>query len=59
MVATIQPRCETVEYAVSCLRSVFWTANSADTTAVVMPTMMSRAFHTATSWKTVEKRSSR
>ena len=59
IVATIQPRWETVEYAVSCLRSVFCTANAADMTAVVIPAMMSRPFQTATSWNTVEKRSSR
>ena len=59
MVATIQPRCETVEYAVSFFRSVFCTAKTADMIAVPMPTTMSSQFHTATSWKMVEKRTSR
>ena len=42
-----------------CLRSVFWMAKIALMMAVDMPTTMSSQFHTAASWKTVEKRISR
>ena len=49
MVAMIQPNWLTVEYAMSCLRSVFCSANSAAMTAVPIPTVTSRMFHTATS----------
>ena len=59
MVAMIQPSWLTVEYAMSCLRSVFCRANTAAMTAVPMPTVTSSAFHTATSWKIGEKRMSR
>ena len=43
----------------SFFRSVFWQAKTAAMTAVDIPVMMSSQFHTATSAKTVEKRSSR
>ncbi len=42
MAATIQPRCETVEYAVRCFKSVFVMANSADISAVNRPVTTSR-----------------
>ena len=57
--AVIQPSWLTVEYAMSCLRSVFCSANTAAITAVPMPTDTSRAFQTGTSWKAGEKRMNR
>ena len=42
MAATIQPRCDTVEYAVRCFRSVLVMAKHADMIAVNRPMMTSR-----------------
>ena len=59
MVATIQPSCETVEYATRRFRSVCWMAKIAADTAVAMPTTMSSTCQADTWAKAVEKRSSR
>ena len=59
IVATIQPSCDTVEYATRRFRSVCWMANTAADTAVAMPTTISRICHACTWWKAVEKRRSR
>ena len=42
MAATIHPRCDTVEYAVRCFRSVFVIANRPDMSAVNNPVITSR-----------------
>ena len=47
-VATIQPSCDTVEYAMSRFRSVCWMANTAADTAVTMPVTMSSTCHAGT-----------
>ena len=59
IVATIQPSCETVEYAMSCLRSVFCRAKTAPITAVPMPAVTSSAVHAGVPAKAGEKRMSR